>query len=174
MSAAGLREHRPVMIPYWKTARDRWSTRLAVSLTPRASMARRISSIAGASMSRIGFVPIRGNTSTSSELITLSAYTSVQPSFCDSNHSRATASKDEEASIARARLTSRFCSVGSVPAASSFRAARQACRASASETSGYTPNAARFSFPSNRYFIRQYFEPFGITSRYSPLPSAKR
>lgn len=76
-------------------ARDQYKTRLAVSRTPRASIARTISSMCGSSM---GLLPIFGKASTSSELITLPGYTSVQPAFCDSNHSRATISNDEAAS----------------------------------------------------------------------------
>ena len=44
--------------------------------------------------------------------------------------------------------------------------------ASARETSGCTPKESNFSLPLKRYFIRQYLEPLGLTSRNNPRPSA--
>ncbi len=61
------------MIPYWKTARERWRIRFAVSRTPRASTSRTMLSISGESISAIGRGPIFGSTSTSSEFSTFSA-----------------------------------------------------------------------------------------------------
>ena len=46
-----------------------------------------------------------------------------------------------------------------------------ASRARASDTSGYDPKAMTFSLPSARYFQRHSLEPFGLTSKYMPLPS---
>lgn len=43
--------------------------------------------------------------------------------------------------------------------------------ASANETSGNIPKASNLSLPLYRYFNRQYFEPFALTSRYNPPPS---
>src|ERR1019366_2729363 len=62
-------------------------------------------------------------------------------------------------------------SLGSMPLASSLRAASRRSRASFRLTSGYTPRDSRFSLLSNRNFNRHHFPPVGETSRYSPRSS---
>ena len=55
-----------------------------------------------------------------------------------------------------------FTSSESPPTARIFLASLGLPRASASETSGYTPIESIFSLPAQQYFIRQYLEPLTL------------
>src|SRR5690554_6187624 len=88
------------------------------------------------------------------------------------NHSRAISSKLFSAAVRPACFCAFLAALGSMPWVSCCRAESLSSRAAAKVTSGYTPKAASFSLPWNRYFMRQYFEPLGRTSRYSPFSSA--
>lgn len=65
-------------------------------------------------------------------------------------------------------------SLGSVPAASSSRAASRFLRASASPVAGYSPKDSMPALPLGRVYLkRQSFEPLAFISRNSPFPSNK-
>ena len=64
-----------------------------------------------------------------------------------------------------------FCAPGSMPPATSFRAASLFSLASPSDISGYVPSASNFSFPAKKYLKRQYLPPLGFTKRNNPSPS---
>ncbi|MNL36894.1 hypothetical protein D3C87_1590080 [compost metagenome] len=84
----------------------------------------------------MGILPMKGNTSFSSQVLTLSCVPSARFAAVFASHSRATASNVFAAASALAFFSSRLAALGSTPSASSVLAAARRSRAFASEISG--------------------------------------
>jgi hypothetical protein len=146
--------------------------RCAVSMAPRFSTRRKAERISGAVTSVMGRLPIQGKIFCSRRIKSRSPWSFVHLGVNFACHSRAIASKLFSAASFFERLMEFLRIPGSMLLVSCLRASSRASLASASETVGYDPSASFFSIPANRYFNFQSFDPFGLTRRYKPLPSA--
>src|SRR6266404_4316422 len=116
----------------------------------------------------MGIEPTHGNTQISSRRMTLLEYPAAQLGENLSNHSRAMASNVSPL----ASFSVRRFALGSIPFARSRRAWSRRSRASLRETSGKIPKLSICSLPRTLNLNRHQRLPAGVTSKYSPPPSA--
>lgn len=146
-SATGLRSALPVAIAYRSTCPQFCSTRCEDSTAPRSATRLTVDRNSFAVISAIGLLPSQGKISFSSRSMILLACNATQVSDCFACHSRATTSKLFEDRSSPEAFVAFLCWLGSIPEASSLRAASRLSLASERPVSGNVPSDRRFSLP---------------------------